>query len=72
MSQDLQEEVDAERNEVLTKNGRRMTDVVHKLAEERGFDVVVDSGSTLYFKPALDISKDAVAAFDKAYPAAAK
>jgi outer membrane protein len=69
MSQDLQEEVDAERNDILMKSGQRMQAVVRKLAEERGFDVVVDSGSTLYVKPALDVTKDAVAAFDTAYPA---
>jgi outer membrane protein len=69
MSQDLQEEVDAVRNEVLAGSGQRMQAVVRKLAEERGVDVVVDSGSTLYVKPALDLTKDAVTAFDAAYPA---
>jgi outer membrane protein len=68
MSQDLQEEVDAERNEILQHSGQRMQAVVHKLAEERGFDVVVDAGSTLYVKPALDLTKDAVTSFDQAYP----
>ena len=42
--------------------------VLRKLAEERGMDVVVDAGSTLYVKPALDLTKEAVAAFDQAYP----
>jgi outer membrane protein len=69
MSQDLQEEVDAERNEILTRSSQRLQAVVRKLAEERGLDVVVDAGSTLYVKPALDITKDVVAAFDQAYPA---
>lgn len=69
LSQDLQEEVDAVRNDVLAGSGQRMQAVVRKLAEERGFDVVVDAGSTLYVKPALDVTKDAVAAFDTAYPA---
>lgn len=66
--QDLQEEVDADRNEVLQRAGQRMQGVVRKLAEERGLDVVVEFSSTLYTKPALDLTKDAVAAFDKAYP----
>lgn len=68
LSQDLQEEVDAVRNDILGGTGRRMQGVVRKLAEERGMDVVVDAGSTLYVKPVLDLTKDAVAAFDKAYP----
>jgi len=69
MNQDLQEEVDAERNEILQGTGQRMQAVVRKLAEERGVDVVVEAGGTLYVKPALDLTKDAVAAFDLAYPA---
>jgi outer membrane protein len=69
MTQDLQEEVDAVRNEVLMKSSQKMQGVVRKLAEERGLDVVVDAGSTLFVKPALDLTKDAVAAFDTAYPA---
>jgi outer membrane protein len=68
MSQDLQEEVDAARNEILGGTGRRMQEVVRKLADERGLDVVVDSSSTLFFKSALDLTQDVVAAYDKAYP----
>jgi outer membrane protein len=48
-----------------------MGDVVKKLAEEKGLDVVVDTPYTVYSKPALDITNDAIAAYDKAYPAAA-
>jgi len=46
-----------------------MTDVVKKLAEAKGLDLVVDSTSALYFKDALDLTNDAIAAYDKAYPA---
>jgi outer membrane protein len=67
-SQDFQEEFDAERNEILQKSGQQMAGVVRKLAEERAVDVVVDVSSTLYFKPALDLTADAVAAYDKAFP----
>jgi outer membrane protein len=68
LSQDLQEDVDNVRNEILAGAGRRMQEVIRKLADERGFDVVVDSGSTLFFKAALDLTQDATAAYDKAYP----
>jgi outer membrane protein len=71
MSQDLQDEVDAERNDILSASGRKMQAVVRKLADERGYDVVIDIGSIIFFKPALDITTDAIAAFDKAYPVAA-
>lgn len=69
-TQDLQEEVDAVRNEILTKAGQRMQGVVKKLAEERGVDVVVEASSTLYVKPVLDLTKDATAEYDKAFPVA--
>jgi outer membrane protein len=46
-----------------------MTEVVKKIAEERGIDVVIDITNTIYFKPALDITAEATAAYDKAYPA---
>ena len=46
-----------------------MQEVVKKVAEEKGYDIVVDVSQTLYFKPALDITPDALAAYNKAYPA---
>jgi outer membrane protein len=66
---DLQADVDRERNEILSKSGTRMQEVVKKLAEERGLDVIIDVANTLYFKPTLDLTKEAVAAYDKSYPA---
>jgi len=66
---DLQSDVDNEKNTILQKTGGKMQDVVKKLAEEKGIDVVVDSTATVYFKGALDITNDAVAAYNKAYPA---
>jgi outer membrane protein len=45
-----------------------MREVVQKLAEEKGVDVIVDEQSTLFFKPALDLTTDAITAYDKAYP----
>jgi len=69
LTEDLQADVDRERNEILQKSGARMQEVVKKLAEEKGLDVIMDVASTLYFKPTLELTKDAVAAYDKAYPA---
>jgi outer membrane protein len=45
-----------------------MTDVVKKIAEEKGLDLVVDVTTTLFFKPTLEITDDCIAAYDKAYP----
>ncbi len=68
IQEDLQSDVDRERNEVLSKSSQKMTEIVKKIAEERGFDLVVDTSTTLYFKPAMEITNDAIAAYDKAYP----
>jgi outer membrane protein len=69
MSEDLQSDFDRDRQDVLSKTGRQMQDVVRKLAVDRGYDVVIDVTNTVYYKPALDITSDATAAYDKAYPA---
>src|SRR5258708_5951527 len=56
---DLQSDVDNERNNILGKASTKMQEVVKKLAEEKGIDVVVDMPYTVYFKPALEITTDA-------------
>lgn len=68
MTEDLQGDVDRERNEILERVGKRMQDVVKKLSEERGYDIVLDASNTVHYKPTFDITKDATAAYDKAYP----
>jgi outer membrane protein len=68
LSEDLQSDVNNERQEVLGKTGRQMSEVVKKLAEEKGLDMVVDVTNTIYFKPTLEITADATAAYNKAYP----
>src|SRR6266576_3886732 len=54
LSEDLQADVDRDRNDVLGKSTQKMQEVVKKLAEEKGYDVVVDVSNTVYFKPALE------------------
>jgi Skp family chaperone for outer membrane proteins len=69
MNDDLQADVNAERQQILGGSSQRMQEVVRKLADEKGLDVVVDVQGTVFFKPALDITSDAITAYDKAYPA---
>jgi outer membrane protein len=71
MNEDLQADVERDRNDILSKASLKMQEIVKKIAEEKGLDMVVDSATTLYFKPAMDITADAVAAYDKAHPVAA-
>jgi outer membrane protein len=69
ISDDLQSDVNTERNDILGKSQQKMATVVKKLAEEKGYDLVVDVTNTWYFKPALDITAEALAEYNKAYPA---
>jgi len=68
MQQDLQDDVNVERQDVLQRSGSRMQEVVKKIAEEKGLDIVVDSTNTVFFKPAFDLTAEAVTAYNKAYP----
>src|SRR3984893_13069754 len=68
VQQDLQEDVERERTDILQRAGTRMQEVVKKLADEKGLDLVVDAANTLFFKPTLDLTNDAVAGYNKTYP----
>ena len=68
LTEDLQADVNNERQDILGRAGRQMADVVRKIAEQRGLDVVVDVSNTIYFKPALEITAEATADYDKTYP----
>jgi len=67
--EDLQAEVERDRQEILLKASQRMQDVVKKLADEKGYDVVIDTSNAVHFKATLEITADATAAYDKAHPA---
>ncbi len=68
LTEDLQADVDRERNDILSRSSQRMQEVVKKLAEEKGIDIVTDISNTVYFKPALEITTESIAAYDKAHP----
>jgi outer membrane protein len=69
ISEDLQADVERERTDILQRASQRMAEVVKKLAEDKGFDVIVDTTTTVFYKPALEVTEEAMAAYDKAYPA---
>ncbi len=70
LQDDVNEQAQSYRNDVLSKTQQKMSDVVKQIAEQKGLDVVIDTSTTLYFKPAFDITGEATAAYDKAHPAA--
>lgn len=71
LQEDLQADVERERNDILGKATAKMQAVVKTVAEAKGLDLVVDVPYAVFFKPALDITPDVTAAYDKAHPAAA-
>ncbi len=68
-TEDLQSDVDTRRQDVLARVQKQMLEVMKQLAEQKGLDIIVDVTNTVYFKPALDLTAEAVAAYDKAHPA---
>jgi outer membrane protein len=69
IQEDLEADLNREQQEVGGRALERMRAVVKKLAEEKQLDVVVDVGQTIYAKPALEVTKEAIAAYDKTHPA---
>jgi outer membrane protein len=70
LTDDLQANIDEDRNEALRRGSTRMKEVVQKLSDAKGLDLVIDASTAVFTKPALDLTTEAVAAYDKAYPAA--
>lgn len=69
LTEDLQGDVEAERNMILQRAGRQLREVVNKLAAAKDLDVVIDASNTLFVKDALDLTNEVIAAYDQAYPA---
>jgi len=69
--QDLQDAVNEDRQAILSTSSQKMTEIIKKIAEEHGLDLVVDTQNTYFFKPAMDLTAEATAAYDKAHPVTA-
>jgi outer membrane protein len=70
LNEDLTNDSEAYRNDVLQKTTAKMNQIIKQVAEAKGIDLVVEIQTTHYFKPAMDITADVIAAYDKAYPGA--
>ena len=71
LNEDLQTDREFERNEILQRAAQKMSEVIKKLAAEKGLDLILDITSTLYVGAALNITADATSAYDKTHPVAA-
>ncbi len=63
--EDLQSDFEYDRNEILQSGARAMQDVISKLAEEKGLDLVVDINTTLFVKPSLNLTAAATEAYNQ-------
>lgn len=68
LNEDLQADVERERNEILGKGSQQMQDIINKLAEAKGLDVIIGAANVLYVKPVMDLTLEATQGYDKAYP----
>lgn len=69
LQEDLQADITRDRDGVLAQVGQRLQEIVNKMAAEKDLDVLIDVSNAVFFKPGLEITNEAIAAYDKAYPA---
>ena len=69
ITQELTETTDAAKQDILPRCTQRMVEVLKKLAADKGYDLIVESTVTYFNKTGMDITTEATAAYDKAYPA---
>jgi outer membrane protein len=70
LTEDLQADIDFDRQQVLEGGALRMREVIGELRASKALDLIVDVSSTLSFNSALDMTADATAAYDAKHPAA--
>lgn len=69
LNDDLTADFEADRDEAVRRASTRMQELLKKVAEEKGLDLIVDSAAAPFVKPGIEITDQVVAAYDKAYPA---
>lgn len=68
MNEDLQSDWNFDRDEILQKGSTKMREALAKVAAEKGLDLIVDVSSAFFFKPAMDVTREATVAYDEANP----
>lgn len=68
MNEDLQSDVEFDRQNILTSASARMRDVVQELRIERGLDLIIDSSSVLASDALIDLTAEATQAYDARHP----
>jgi Skp family chaperone for outer membrane proteins len=66
LTEDLQSDVNRERDEIIRRVGEKMTQIVSQAAEQAGIGGVIDSSDIVVFAPELDISNSMTERYDNA------
>ncbi len=69
LSEDLQADVEFDRQGILGAASARMREVVRALRSDKGVDLIVDAGSVLANDPLIDLTAEATQAYDDKHPA---
>ena len=69
MSEDLQSDVEFDRQSILSAASVRMRDVIRELRVEKQIDLIVDGGGVLAHSALIDLTAEATQAYDAKHPA---
>ena len=69
MSEDLQSDVEFDRQNILNEASVRMRDVINALRVEKEIDMIIDGGSVLAASALIDLTAEATRAYDEKHPA---
>ena len=69
MTEDLQSDVEFDRQNILTAASGRMREIVQSLRAQKGFDLIVDSSGVLASDPLINLTAEATQAYDAKHPA---
>lgn len=69
LTQDLQEDFEGERDAALRVISTRMTEILKKVAADKGLDTITDTNALHFFKPEMNVTDAAIAAYNAAHPA---
>lgn len=68
LSEDLQSDVEFDRQNILSAASARMRDVVRELRMEKQLDLIVDAGGVLAHNALIDLTAEATQAYDTKHP----
>ena len=69
MSEDLQSDVEFDRQNILTAASARMRQVISDLRVAQGVDLIVEGSGVLAADPLIDLTAEATQAYDAKHPA---